>query len=225
MKTTPISTNTPQKKGSLEVICGSMFSGKTEELMRRLKRAELAKKRVLTIKHQIDNRKNCIGSISSHDGKERVAFPINNAVESVTKIIELAHKDVDIVGIDEVQFFPAKIVKVITELVDEGKKVIASGLDLDFRGKPFNIMPTLLCLSDRILKLKAICVKCGKDSHFTQRIINGKPARYDDPVILVGAEDFYEARCRDCFEIDMPISMSIDKQASNVMEKHSAQVI
>ena len=223
MKATQTSQKKQPRKGCLEVICGSMFSGKTEELMRRLKRNELAKKRVLTIKHHIDNRKNynCIGSITSHDGKERVAFPIDNSDESIVKIIELAQKDVDVVGIDEIQFFPTKIVSVLSQLVDEGKKVIVGGLDLDFRGEPFSIMPALLCLADKVLKLKAICVTCGNDAHFTQRIIDGKPARYDDPIILVGTKDYYEARCRNCFIIEKPISISIDKP-TEIIKTHIA---
>ena len=204
---------TVTKKGYLEVVTGSMFSGKTEELMRRLKRAELAKKRVLTIKHQIDNRKNysCIGSISSHDGRERVAFPINSENESIDKIIELSRKKVDVIGIDEIQFFPRRIIDIVLTLMDDGKRIVVSGLDLDFRGEPFTLMPTLLCLADEVLKLKAICVKCGNDAHYTQRLINGKPARYDDPVILVGAQDFYEARCRDCFVIEKSEPLTFDK--------------
>jgi len=193
-------------KGSLEIICGSMFSGKTEELMRRLKRAEFAKQRVLTIKHQIDTRKhyNCIGTISSHDGQNRIAFPIEGTRRGVEKIIELADEKIDVIGIDEIQFFPQSTLHVIDTLINHGKRIIIAGLDLDFRGQPFSIMPQLLCLADNILKLKAICVICGQDAHFTQRIINGKPAHYDDPIILVGAQDYYEARCRTCFTIEKP---------------------
>lgn len=191
-------------KGRLEIICGSMFSGKTEELMRRLRRAEYAKQHVLTIKHVIDNRKNH-SCIVSHDGKERLASAIENAPEGIASIISLADSAVHVVGIDEVQFFPPEIVEVILRLVQNGKRVIASGLDLDFRGEPFGIMPNLLSLADDIMKLKAICVSCGKEAHHTQRIINGKPAAYDDPIILVGASESYEARCRDCFTIDKPL--------------------
>ena len=193
-----------EKRGQLEVVCGSMFSGKTEELMRRLRRAELAKQNVITIKHKIDVRKR-YSCIVSHDGKERVAFMIGESEGSVDKILELANQNVAVVGIDEVQFFPAEILEVIYELVEKGKRVIAAGLDLNFRGEPFGIIQQLLAVADKILKLKAICVQCGKEAHHTQRIINGKPARYDDPVILVGAEEYYEARCRDCFSIDKPV--------------------
>lgn len=191
------------KKGRLEVICGSMFSGKTEELMRRLKRAEFAKQNVLPIKHYIDKRKSNT-YIVSHDGRERAAFPVDNASISVEKILELANKNIDVVGIDEIQFFPNKVIDIICQLVDQGKRVIVAGLDLDFRGEPFGIMPILMSVADEVTKLKAICVICCQDAHHSQRIIDGKPANYDDPIILVGAEECYEARCRDCFSIDKP---------------------
>ncbi|MBU4269785.1 thymidine kinase [Candidatus Dependentiae bacterium] len=188
-------------KGRLEVICGSMFSGKTEELMRRLGRAEYAKQNVLTIKHQIDNRKSS-ATILSHNGQERLAFSIDNNKENISKIIDLANKNIQVIGIDEIQFFPIEIVDVIVKLVDMGKTIIVAGLDLDFRGEPFGIMPLIMAIADSVLKLKAICVVCGKDAHHTQRIVNGVPAKYDDPIILVGAKECYEARCRNCFSID-----------------------
>jgi thymidine kinase len=188
-------------KGQLEVICGSMFSGKTEELLRRLNRAEYAKQNVLTIRHQIDQRKSKT-SITSHNGRERLAFTIDNSQESLNKILELANSNISVVGIDEVQFFPKEIVGIICQLVERGKRVVIAGLDLDFRAEPFGIMPLLLAIADHITKLKAICVLCGKDAHHTQRLVNGKPAKYTDPIILVGAEECYQARCRDCFQID-----------------------
>ncbi len=200
------------KKGILEVVCGSMFSGKTEELMRRLVRAEYAKQNVLTIKHKIDDRTGH-AYIASHNGRERLAFEVSGSGNysdcGVKKILDLANKNIDVVGIDEVQFFPEEIVPIICELVENGKRVIAAGLDLDFKGEPFGVVPTLLAIADKILKLKAICVVCGKDAHHTQRIIDGKPAKHSDPVILVGAKDFYEARCRDCFSIDKKPEHSI----------------
>ncbi|MBU1007899.1 thymidine kinase [Candidatus Dependentiae bacterium] len=189
------------EKGRLEVVCGSMFSGKTEELMRRLRRAEYAKQNVVTIKHKIDTRSGN-AYILSHDGRERFAFSIENSSGSLEKILELANKNIDVVGIDEIQFFPKEIVPIVCKLVDEGKRVITAGLDLDFRGEPFGVIPTLLAVADSVLKLKAICVKCGQDAHHSQRIINGKPADYDDPIILVGAQESYEARCRSCFVIN-----------------------
>jgi thymidine kinase len=188
-------------KGQLEVICGSMFSGKTEELMRRLNRAEYAKQNVLTIKHQIDQRKSKT-SITSHNGRERLAFMIDNTQDSLNKILELANSNISVVGIDEAQFFPKEIVGIICQLVEKGKRVVVAGLDLDFRAEPFGIMPLLLAIADHVTKLKAICVLCGKDAHHTQRLVNGQPAKYTDPIILVGAEECYQARCRDCFQID-----------------------
>lgn len=195
-------------KGRLEVICGSMFSGKTEELLRRLKRAEYAKQNVLALKHHLDNRNiNAQSHITSHQGGERFAFMIGNKAISPDKILELANRNIDIVGIDEVQFFSHDIIDVICALLNNGKRVIAAGLDLDFRGEPFGVIPTLLAIADEVTKLKAICVVCGKEAHFTQRIINNTPAKYDDPIILIGASECYEARCRDCYIIDKPAQL------------------
>ena len=204
------------KKGRLEVICGSMFSGKTEELMRRLRRAEFAKQNVLTIKHKIDVRKSK-SCIVSHEGKERLAFAINNTAESIEKILELANKNISIVGLDELHFFPSMIIEVACKLVEAGKRVICAGLDLDFRGEPFPQVSALLSFADEVVKLKAICVECGKDAHHTQRIINGEPAKYDDPIILVGAEECYQPRCRNCFKIDKAL------QFNTVFEKQKEQ--
>ena len=202
-------------KGRLEVVCGSMFSGKTEELLRRLNRAEFAKQNVLTIKHSIDKRKKmtALTNIYSHTGKERAAFVIEGSIDGVNKILELAGKDVDVVGLDELHFFPESIIDVICKLVDGGKRVITAGLDLDFRGEPFGVVPMLMAIADEVVKFKAICVVCGKDAHHTQRLVNGQPAKYSDPIILVGAEECYEARCRDCFKIDqkpclVPVSLA-----------------
>ena len=192
-------------KGRLEVICGSMFSGKTEELMRRLRRAEYAKQRVLTIKHHIDKRYNKAPTcIVSHEGKERFAFIINDTASGVDKILELAANNIDIVGIDEVHFFGAHMINVIEALIAQCKRVIVAGLDLDFRGEPFGIMPHLMAIADEVLKLKAICVCCGDEAQHTQRLVNGQPASYNDPIVLVGASDLYEARCRQCFKIRRP---------------------
>jgi thymidine kinase len=191
------------KKGRLEVICGSMFSGKSEELIRRLHRAEFAKQNVITFKPGIDTRKS-LAHIVSHNGKERRAYPISNSHESLQYILELADDSIDVVGIDEVQFLPTEIITVIMELIDHGKQVIVAGLDLDFRSEPFGVIPTLLALADEIVKLKAICVICAQEAQHSQRLINGKPASYDDPIILIGAEELYEARCRDCFVTNKP---------------------
>jgi len=188
-------------KGSLNIIVGSMFSGKTEELMRRLRRAEYAKQNVLTIKHLIDTRAQhqCI---LSHNGMERSANPVNNTPQGIRKILELADATIDVVGFDEAQFFSKELIPVVMTLVEQGKQVIIAGLDLDFRGEPFGIMPNLMALADTVCKLQAICHKCGKEAHYSQRIVNGKPARYDEPIVLVGAAESYETRCRNCFSID-----------------------
>lgn len=190
------------KNGSLEVICGSMFSGKTEDLMRRLRRAEFAKKQVVTIKPRIDDRKSAT-CIVSHDGNERKAELFNHDDQLFESVLEICNKpDIDIVGIDEVQFFSQQLIPVIQLLVKNGKRVITAGLDLDFRGEPFATTSHLLSLADYVTKHKAICVVCGSNAHHTQRLINGLPARYEDPIIMIGAEEKYQARCRICFTIN-----------------------
>ena len=186
--------------GKLEVVCGSMFSGKTEELMRRLRRAEYAKKTVLTIKHKIDNRKS-YACIVSHNGVEREAQPISSCEEGMQALEQIIDKEFDVIGIDEIQFFPDNTVKIIQQLVAQGKRVIVAGLDLDFRGTPFTIVPTLMALADDVTKLHAICMVCGQEANHTQRLINGEPANYEDDTILVGGEECYEARCRACYKI------------------------
>lgn len=194
---------TPAKKhpGQLEVICGSMFSGKTEELMRRLRRAEFAKQNVLTIKHLIDTRAHhqCI---ISHDGQERSAHPIDNTPQGIKKILSLATHSIEVVGIDELQFFPKEIIPLLLALVQQGKRVVVAGLDLDFRGEPFGVMPAVMALADTVTKLNAICSICGKLAHYSQRTVNGEPARYDAPLVMIGASESYEPRCRSCFVID-----------------------
>ncbi len=200
--------------GKLEVICGSMFSGKSEELMLRLRRAEIAKKNVITIKHQIDNRKS-FACIVSHNGRQREAYPIGSCTDSLKTLEKITNENVDVVGIDEIQFFPVGIVQIIQKLVLNGKRVIVAGLDMNFKAEPFTIVPTLMALADSVLKIRAICVVCGNDANHTQRLINGEPAKYDDPLILVGGEECYEARCRQCYRIDKGAY-------SELMEKHAA---
>lgn len=187
--------------GKLEVICGSMFSGKSEELMYRLRRAEYAKKKVLTIKHEMDNRKS-YSCIVSHGGNSREAYPLGSCEDSIKTLEQLVDPSIDVVGIDEIQFFPEKAIGVIHKWLDQGTRVIVAGLDLDFRGEPFGIVPTLLAMADEVSKLRAICTACGVEANFSQRLINGSPARYDDETILVGGEECYEPRCRTCFAID-----------------------
>ena len=183
--------------GKLEIICGSMFSGKSEELIRRLKRAKIARKSVIVFKHSFDNR-TFLEYVVSHDGSKIEAIALDNPLE----ILERLTADVEVVGIDEVQFFPKDIINVIMRLIEAKKHVIVAGLNLDFRSVPFGPMPILMAIADDVTKLAAICVECGKDAYFTQRIVNGTPAKYSDPIIQVGAQEQYEARCRGCFIID-----------------------
>jgi len=186
------------KQGTLEVICGPMFSGKSEELIRRLRRAQFAKLNVLTCKHHLDKRY-MIECVTTHDGKKLEA----EAVESVEEILQLGSQEkVDVIGIDEAQWFDNQIVSIVCQLIDAGKRIIIAGYELDFRGVPAGSMPTLMAIADNVTKLQAICAICGKDAHFTQRIVDGKPAKYNDPLILVGGEESYQARCRDCHAID-----------------------
>jgi len=177
--------------GSLEVICGSMFCGKTEELIRRLRRAEIARQKVQVFKPIIDNRYQ-VAKVASHSGAAFEALPI----EKSTQIFEELHQQTTVVGIDEVQFFDQEILEIIQKLVDSGKLVICAGLDTDFRGEPFGVMPTIMALAEHIDKLQAICMVCGEPASRTQRLVNGNPAYYDDPIIIVGASEMYEARCR-----------------------------
>lgn len=187
--------------GKLEVICGSMFSGKSEELMYRLRRAEYAKKKVLTIKHELDNRKS-YSCIVSHGGFSREAYPLGSCEESIKSLESLVDDSIQVVGIDEIQFFPERTIGVIHNWLEKGIRVIVAGLDLDFRGEPFGIVPTLLAMADEVAKLRAICTACTSEANFSQRLINGSPAKYDDVTILVGGEECYEPRCRTCFSID-----------------------
>ncbi|RKQ31561.1 thymidine kinase [Oceanobacillus halophilus] len=180
-----------KQSGWLEVICGSMFSGKSEELIRRVRRATYANMSVLVFKPAIDNRYNDT-AVVSHNGTSTVAKPINRSEE----ILEHVNENIDIVGIDEAQFFDEDIVEIAEELANKGIRVIAAGLDTDFRGEPFGPMPKLMAISESVTKLNAICPVCGSPASRTQRLINGKPASYDDPIILVGASESYEPRCR-----------------------------
>lgn len=178
--------------GRIEVICGSMFCGKTEELIRRVRRAIIAKQTIKVFKPRIDDRYG-IKNITSHTGQSVEAIP----VESSGDILALADGSATVVAIDEAQFFDMGLIDVVQRLVDEQKlRVIVAGLDTDFRGEPFGPMPQLLSIAEEVIKLHAICVVCGEDASRTQRLVDGKPAAYDDPIILVGAQESYEARCR-----------------------------
>ncbi len=177
--------------GSIEVICGSMFSGKTDELIRRLIRAKIAKQKVQVFKPAIDVRY-AVEKVTSHAGANFDAVPVEKAAEIPLKL----DKDTTVVGIDEAQFLDAGVVEVAHELAEHGIRVLVAGLDTDFRGEPFGPMPILMSKAERVDKLHAICMVCGDDASRTQRLVNGKPARYDDPVVIVGASEMYEARCR-----------------------------
>jgi thymidine kinase len=178
------------KTGWIEVICGSMFSGKTEELIRRIHRAEYARQKIQVFKPEIDIRyeNDCI---VSHNKMKAASEIITSADEILSKVED----DTQIIAIDEVQFFDDEIVEVCNTLADEGKRVIAAGLDQDFTGKPFGPMPQLLAVAEYIEKVSAICVRCGNPANRTQRMVK------ESAKVLVGADDIYEARCRNCHEV------------------------
>ena len=184
------------KSGSVEVVCGSMFSGKTEEMIRRLRRAVIAKQKVQVFKPVIDNRYNAT-KVTSHAGVDFEAIPI----EQSSELIKFVKDDTTVIGIDEAQFFDDGIVTVIETLAAKGMRVIATGLDMDFRGEPFGCMPELMARADKVDKLQAICMKCGEPANRTQRLVDGKPAHYNDPIVIVGAAEMYEARCRAHHEV------------------------
>lgn len=182
--------------GTIEVICGPMFAGKTEELIRRVRRLEYAKKKVILFKPDIDDRYEK-AYIVSHNHNKALSVAIKKAEE----MLDFVKDDTDAVVIDEFQFLDDNAVDLIIYFKRKGIRVILSGLDKDFKGEPFGNMPKALALADSITKLTAICVKCGKEANCTQRIIDGKPASYNDPLILVGATESYEARCDNCHEV------------------------
>ncbi|MBI5296356.1 MAG: thymidine kinase [Chloroflexi bacterium] len=177
--------------GSIEVVCGSMFSGKTDELIRRLIRATIAKQKVQVFKPAIDVRY-AVEKVTSHAGANFDAIPIQNAQDMFTRM----DPDTTVIGIDEAQFFDPEVVEVARSLAEKGIRVLVAGLDMDFRGEPFGPMPRLMAMAEHVDKLHAICMVCGDEASRTQRLVNGKPARYDDPVVIVGASELYEARCR-----------------------------
>ena len=187
-----------------------MFSGKSEELIRRLKRSQLAKMNVMTFKHNLDNRI-FTEYVTSHNGNKLKAIPIDNP----KTILDFVTADIHVIGIDEIQFFDHYVINVICDLIEQGKRIIVAGLDLDFKREPFGPMPILLAIADQVTKLKAICMECGNDAHFTQRLVNAKPAHYNDPVIVVGAEEKYQARCRDCHHLDKTIRYTTNEQTNN----------
>ncbi len=187
-----------QREGFIEVICGSMFAGKTEELCRRIRRIQYAKKDYVVFKPVIDNRYSN-NEVVSHNNTRVKSVNVSSSsdIRKYLDGIALPYA----IAIDEVQFFDKDIVPLCEELADKGVRVICAGLDKDFRGEPFGVMPELLARAEYVTKLNAICQVCGNVATRTQRIIDGKPAYYEDPVIVVGAKECYEARCRHCHEV------------------------
>ena len=184
------------RKGWLEVISGCMFAGKTEELIRRIKVLEFAKENILVFKPRIDNRYS-ENKVASHAGSQVESILIDKAAD----ILDHVKDDTEVVAVDEVQFLDEDIIEVCDILAGRGIRVMVAGLDTNFRGEPFGVMPTLLTTAEFVTKLTAVCVKCGAPATRTQRIVDGKPAQWDDPLILVGAKESYEARCRHCHEV------------------------
>ena len=182
--------------GSLTVITGSMFSGKTEELIRRLRRSLYARRSVQVFKHALETRSD-LTEIRSHNGVPHEA----GAVSTSEELLESIKPETDVVAVEEAQFFDEGIVDACRSLADSGYQVIVAGLDMDFRGEPFGPMPTLLAEADEVVKLRAICAVCGRDASRSQRLIDGKPAPASAPTILVGAQETYEARCRQHHEV------------------------
>lgn len=182
----------PQRGGWLEVVCGPMFSGKSEELIRRLRRAEIAGQRALIVKPLVDDRFD-VGHVVSHAGAKMRAVAARDSGE-----VKRLAGGYDAVGIDEVQFFDDEIVEAVEALVSGGARVVAAGLAQDFRGLPFGAMPTLLCVAEFVDKLEAVCHRCGGPATMTQRLVDGRPAPFGGETIQVGARDSYEARCRAC---------------------------
>ena len=184
------------RPGYIEVIAGCMFAGKTEELIRRIKVLEFAKKNILVFKPAIDNRYSET-RVVSHGGSSVESIIVNGPKD----ILDYVKEDTDVIAIDEVQFFSEDIVAVCDLLAKQGKRVMCAGLDTDFRGEPFGVMPKLITTAEFVTKLTAVCMKCGAPATRTQRLVNGKPASYFDPIIMVGAAESYEARCRHCHEV------------------------
>jgi len=176
--------------GSIEVVCGSMFCGKTEELIRRLRRAVIARQNVQVFKPVIDNRYQ-LEKVASHNGE---AFEATS-VSSIEELMKKLNPETTVVGIDEAQFFDEDLFTAVKTLASRGIRVIVAGLDTDFRSEPFGVMPQIMAIAERVDKLHAICMVCGEPASRTQRLVNGKPAHYDDPVIIIGASEMYEARC------------------------------
>lgn len=185
------------RPGSIEVIAGVMFSGKSEELMRRVRRAIIARRRVQVFKSHLDQRYAGVQRVSSHDGRSVDAVPIDSA----TELMRLVRSDTEVVAVDEVQFLDPGVVEAVTALAARGARVILAGTDTDFRGEPFGAMGTLMAIAEEVEKLRAICTICGDDACRNQRLVDGRPAPWDAPIIQVGGSESYEARCRHCHRV------------------------
>ncbi|MFS0783878.1 thymidine kinase [Bacillus sp. 1P06AnD] len=185
-----------KQAGWMELICGSMFSGKSEELIKRVQRTQFARQKAIVFKPGIDDRY-AEEAVVSHNGTSVIAKPIHKSADIFLHI----DNDLDVVAIDEVQFFDENIIEVAQSLADRGIRVIMAGLDQDFRGEPFGPVPYLMSLSESVTKLQAVCSVCGRAASRTQRLIDGKPANYHDPIIMVGASEAYEPRCRHHHEV------------------------
>ncbi|WEL23988.1 thymidine kinase [Candidatus Nanohalovita haloferacivicina] len=191
MSSTEVST-----EGHIEVITGSMFSGKTEELIRRLNRAEIAGQEVEVFKPEVDDRYG-EEEIGSHNGRKWMA----QVVDASEGLEEMKDVEADVVAVDEANFFQKDLVNVCQQLANSGKRVIVLGIDQNFRGEPFEPVPQLMASAEYVEKLRAICTQCGKPATRNQRLIDGEPAHVDDPTVMVGAEESYEARCRHCHKV------------------------
>jgi thymidine kinase len=185
------------RPGSIEVIAGVMFAGKSEELIRRVRRAVIARRRVQVFKSHLDSRYAGLYSVASHDGREVDANP----VDSSSEVFRLVRPDTQLVAVDEAQFLDSGIVRVASELAARGVRVILAGTDTDFRGEPFGAIGALMAVAERVDKLQAICVVCGDLACRNQRLVDGRPARYDAPTIMIGGQESYEARCRRCHQV------------------------
>ena len=185
------------RPGWIEVISGVMFSGKSEELIRRVRRAVIAKKTVQVFKSHLDARYAGLYSVTSHDGITVDAEPVDSSEE----ILRSIRQGTEVIAVDEAQFLDEGIVAVANTLADRGVRVILAGTDVDFRGLPFGAMPTLMCVAEVVDKFQAICVVCGGPATRNQRLVNGKPAPWDSPTIMVGGRESYEARCRHCHKV------------------------
>jgi thymidine kinase len=190
---------TSNRSGWIEVITGVMFSGKSEELLRRVRRALIARKKVQLFKSHLDDRYGALNLVASHDGRTAEAVPVDSTAQIARQLNPLA----DVVAVDEAQFLDLSIVRLATKLADGGVRVIVAGTDTDFRGEPFGPMGQLLAVAESVEKLHAICVVCGDPASRNQRLIGGKPATYDSPTIMVGGSESYEARCRHCHRVPL----------------------